>query len=37
MKRRRSVGKGPSAGSGSGGKAAKQAVRMPGKNTTSFE
>jgi uncharacterized protein with von Willebrand factor type A (vWA) domain len=37
MKRRRSVGKNPSAGSGSGGKAAKQAVRMPGKNTTSFE
>ncbi|KAG7670575.1 hypothetical protein Ndes2437B_g05113 [Nannochloris sp. 'desiccata'] len=37
MKRRRSVGKGPGAGSGSSGKAAKQAVRMPGKNTTSFE
>jgi uncharacterized protein with von Willebrand factor type A (vWA) domain len=40
MKRRRSVGKGRSdAGSKIGGKdkAAKQAVRMPGKNTTSFE
>jgi hypothetical protein len=37
MKRRRGVGKGPKAGSGNSGKAAKQAVRMPGKNTTSFE
>jgi len=39
MKRRRNIGKGPSIGAGSksGGKAAKQAVRMPGKNTTSFE